>query len=146
MPAKAPKASRALTEADLKRIEIGRPVSSWLPIKTANGVRIDTFTCSCSRCGRKIPDGDTSVTCAQPIPGVQVIEGFAICVDCRLATPVLLRFMPDGRFEGPHPKTGRWSSWRLKPPRPAWWDLAGWIDLTIQKMVRRRTARISGER
>ena len=131
---------RKLSEREREEIQVGVPASELLPFTTATGGLVEELTTSCGDCGNELPDKDTRMKLSEPLPGLKVLSGHAICRDCRNATPYLLRFTPDGLVVGPDPNSpGRWAAWDWFGvlDRPAWWDTVGQVRALYRNLMRK---------
>lgn len=133
--AKAP-----ITQAQRDRMAEGRPFSHYLPLDLGRDRVVTSIQGNCSGCGEAVADSHSRMHHSEPLPGVHTFDGYVCCPSCRLATPILIRVMPDGRLEGPDPASGAWRSWRfLSGARtPAWWNLLGWLRRVRRALATRR--------
>lgn len=132
---------RVADDETIAYIKGGAPISRLLPIKAANGGTWMELTIQCKGCDEDLPDGQTRAYHHEPIQGVHVVKGYALCRQCSLATPFHYRLMRDGRMEGPNPhRPGQWVSWnflsRQTVPIPEWWDLIGHYRLARRVFAR----------
>jgi len=114
------------TEAELAEIRNGRPLTDCLPLTNARGRELCEITLNCARCGAEIEQRNMRMR-VNRWGDTYEIRGWGVCKPCRTATPLLLRWLPDGSLAGPHPRTQEWVCWPFiagEKARP-WWDLAG---------------------
>lgn len=104
-----PIGERDLTQRELELARNGSPVKELLPIENSAGCVLDELCFECPECRQPIADEDTRLCCT-PWAMHHEIRGIALCRDCEVFVPLVMRWMSDGSMVGPHPQTGVWAS------------------------------------
>lgn len=86
-----------------------------LPLKFSTGLTIDQFVGTCNRCQQDVPVETTVGSVIWPAPNRVTIEAIAVCKECRIGTPLLLRMNEEGEFT-----TLIGNQWRTGKMRKTW--------------------------
>ncbi|WP_018234343.1 hypothetical protein [Thioalkalivibrio thiocyanodenitrificans] len=120
----------AISEEHRTLLKEGAPLSTFFPVKFTNGAVADNLHCSCGNCGKRIDDERTRFEGHTPNPDLLDLRGVGVCRQCSVLTPFRYRVRARAKLfqiEGPSPKgDGSWMVWRLRPARPAFWNIIGW--------------------
>lgn len=111
--------SNNMSDEQQQRILAMTPLRELLPHTFENGSVVDGISCQCSKCSKEIDadniKGEIEFANSHSIS----LSAYGLCYDCRMATPIILKFADDGSYLANGP-TG-WMSGRYADDKPAGW-------------------------
>lgn len=124
--------SVTISDSEADRIYAFPNLSSILPVVFANGSTVAGVAMACSKCGQDTMPDNIKVD-ADIRKDSASLKLWAVCYDCHLLTPAVMRISDDGTTITRGPDSNVWHKGRYAAEGPvgAW----GWCKFLLSKLV-----------